>query len=108
MWDLDTGGEDVVFRGHGSPIAAVAFNADGTQLAAAYEYLNLVVVWDRTRHPDRGTFVPPGKDLEAVGFVAGGTRLGTVNRQAAFYDEYDAASGASSPAGRGSTSTPRG
>ncbi len=94
LWDVTDGSEEAVFRGSGTPVTSVAFNADGTQLAAAYEYLSLVTVWDRTRHPDRGTFAVPGGFIEGVGFTAGGTCVASLSRHPNALDEYDSASGA--------------
>lgn len=94
IWNVADGSVEAVFRGDGSPISSVAFNPDGTQIAAAYEYFNLVTVWDRTRHPDRGTFASPGCIIEGVGFTAGGARVASLVRHSGTLDEYEADSGA--------------
>lgn len=66
LWDIDAGIERMLFRGHHAAVESVAFNPDGTQLVSLSPEEGVIKLWDRTRHPEFGTFAWTGTDVEAM------------------------------------------
>ncbi len=80
VWDCANGLETLTLRGHGSSIASVAFNADGSRLAsggrrmAGADYA-LVKVWDALTGQEMLTLRGHNSDIQAVAFSDNGKRL---------------------------------
>lgn len=83
FWDAETGqrlpGNEAGFAGgHGEKITALAFSADGTQIAAGFtgaENGN-ILVWDRQSGQQVAEHLVDGFDTQALIFLPGGHTLG--------------------------------
>jgi hypothetical protein len=90
VWDVGSGVERVVLRGHTGAVEGVQFSPDGQRLASIspatmspgtegqerVEGRGAVKVWDLTHHPEHATLVRTSRlDVEAVAFSRSGTRL---------------------------------
>ena len=72
VWDVESGVEGVIFRGHAAPVESVRFSPDGQRLVSSSPGDGSIKVWDFTRHPEYATFAHTRSDVEALAFHASG------------------------------------
>jgi len=73
IWDLISGQEQSICRGHEGRVAAIAFHPEGRAVASGGEQPGEVKIWDLTRpleYVEAVSFNNERRDITAVGFTA--------------------------------------
>ncbi len=79
LWDTQTGAQVKTFSGLTDHVNALAFSADGTQLAAAGQD-GQVTVWEVAGGSTLSSFQQQNELVKSVAFIAGGQQLVTASR----------------------------
>ncbi|MBN1680404.1 MAG: WD40 repeat domain-containing protein, partial [Anaerolineae bacterium] len=82
LWDITTGGQRSVLRGHTQPVYSVAFNADGTRLASGGgtdTALDAIRLWDISSGAQTIAFQGHTAAVTALAFSPDGTLLASAS-----------------------------
>lgn len=87
LLDVRTGKQRLALRGHGGPVTAASFSADGRMLAGGDESGG-VTVWESTSGKVRASLKGHGREVLSVAFGRGGDRLawGSADGSARLWD----------------------
>lgn len=74
LWDMETGGQRAVLRGHTQPVLAVAFSPDGARLATAGQD-GMVLLWDTASQAQAGALQGHTGPVTSLAFSPDGVLL---------------------------------
>jgi WD40 repeat protein len=80
LWDLESGKEEAIWRGHAGRVRSLSFHPSGRFLASGEDSGEIgdIKIWDLTRHPEHQIVYPTRQPVETLAFTPEGNQLAVV------------------------------